>query len=103
MKNQIPNEITVKRQPRDGWFYYTCDFLPHFCVSATNDSDAYEELASKVQSEIMLNFGINCYVGYKESYADFVRRSEAPDSGFDSENNVEPDEAIRLRVIQRPV
>jgi hypothetical protein len=67
-------DISVKRKVKDGWHVYTCDQLPGLYVAHVDDRVAYNDVPRSVESLLKLNFGMDCKVSHKVSYADFVRQ-----------------------------
>ena len=103
MTASMPTQLSVKRNPKDGWYFYTCDLLPHFIHSSANDLKACEELPAKIQAELKLHFGIDCHVYSTGHYRNRTRQAAAAEHAFDQECDDEMAALIRFNVIQRAI
>ena len=74
MANGFSTDVTVKRRERDGWFVYTSDELPGLFVACKNDQTAYDDVTASIRCLMKLDFGIDCVVTHRVTYADFVSK-----------------------------
>lgn len=74
MAGSISTEVRVRRKVKDGWFVYTCEQLPGLYVAHPDDAVAYEDLPGAISALFKLDYGVECQVIHKLSYADFVKR-----------------------------
>jgi hypothetical protein len=73
MANGVSTDVVVKRRVRDGWYVYTCDTLPGLLVAGNNDQAAYEDVTTSICVLLKLDYGVDCVVTNKVTYAEFVR------------------------------
>jgi hypothetical protein len=74
MADGFSTEVVIKRKIQDGWHVYTCDQLPGLFVVSKDDRIAYHDVLRSIKALIKLDFGIDCVVGHKVGYAEFIEQ-----------------------------
>jgi hypothetical protein len=68
----ISTDIIVTRRVRDGLYVYTCHALPGLFVVSHDDKVAYEDVPRSIRLLLKLDYGSDCIVTHKVSYAEFL-------------------------------
>ena len=79
MADGFSAEVVVRRKVQDGWQVYTCDQIPGLFVASEDDKAAYNDLPASIRALLILDFGIECVVSHKLSYAEFVQNMRLGD------------------------